>query len=49
MYYDYLESPIGTLLLAGNGDGLKQIEFPKKGRRVKPPSTWTRDPRPLRT
>jgi methylated-DNA-[protein]-cysteine S-methyltransferase len=48
MYYDYLESPIGALLLAGNGDGLKHIEFPKKGRRAKPLSAWSRDPRPLR-
>ena len=48
MYYDYLDSPIGTLLLAGNGDGLKHIEFPNKGRRAQPLAGWQCDPRPLR-
>lgn len=48
MYYDYLESPIGTLLLAGNGDGLKHIEFPNQGRRAQPLAGWSRGPRPLR-
>ena len=28
MYYCYFETPIGELLLAGDGDGLAMIGFP---------------------
>ena len=51
MFYDYLESPIGPLLVAGNGDGLKRIEFPQPGnhgRRAKPEAGWEKSPRELR-
>jgi hypothetical protein len=29
MYYCYFDTPIGELLLAGEGDGLSMIGFPK--------------------
>ena len=51
MFYDYTESPIGPLLLAGNGEGLKRIEFPqggKGGRRAEPEPGWQKSSRELR-
>jgi methylated-DNA-[protein]-cysteine S-methyltransferase len=42
--YTYLESPIGTLLLAGDADGLLQILFPTNGRLARPDPAWQEDP-----
>ena len=48
MFYDYLDSSIGPLLIAGNGEGLKRIEFPRRGKPVKPEPDWQKNPRELR-
>ena len=47
MFYDYLESPIRPLLIAGNGEGLKRLEFPRRGKRVRPEPDWQKSPREL--
>jgi methylated-DNA-[protein]-cysteine S-methyltransferase len=41
MYYCYLDSPIGPLLIAGDNDALRSIAFPDKGRPRKPEPGWT--------
>ena len=41
--YTYLESPIGTLLLAGTVDGLQQILFSTDGRPANPDPEWQED------
>jgi methylated-DNA-[protein]-cysteine S-methyltransferase len=41
--YEYLESPIGTLLLAADADGLQQILFSTNGRPARPDSVWQED------
>jgi len=38
--YCYLESPIGTLLLAGDDEAMRRIEFPKNGEAAKPEPGW---------
>ena len=43
MKYKYIESPIGNLLLAGDGPGLKLIGFPSGKGRVTPGSDWIED------
>ena len=40
MYYCYLETPIGELLLAGDNDGLSMIGFPKGSMRREPEADW---------
>lgn len=40
MYYCYLETPIGELLLAGDHDGLSMIGFPKGSMRREPEADW---------
>jgi methylated-DNA-[protein]-cysteine S-methyltransferase len=40
MYYCYLETPIGELLLAGDNDGLSMIGFPKGSMRREPEPDW---------
>jgi methylated-DNA-[protein]-cysteine S-methyltransferase len=45
--YTYLESPIGTLLLAGNAEGLQQILFSTDGRPANPNPEWQEDPSSL--
>lgn len=43
MDYEFLQTPIGTLLLAGDDTGLHYVEFPgdSQGRRIEP--HWRRD------
>lgn len=43
MDYTYLESPIGELLLAGDGRALCAIELPRAGRRSEPRADWRAD------
>jgi methylated-DNA-[protein]-cysteine S-methyltransferase len=45
LYYDYLETPIGSLLLVGDGARLVELGFPsgKAARRHQP--GWVHDPR----
>ena len=47
MDYDYLDSPIGRLLLVADEHGLRHIDFPRadQGRRIE--SAWRRDRRYL--
>lgn len=47
MYYCYLETPIGELLLAGDADGLTLIGFPKGSMRREPEPDWIFNEKPL--
>lgn len=40
MNYAYLQSPIGPLLIAGDGDAVRQILFAKDGRPAQPEPGW---------
>jgi len=40
MYYCYLDTPIGELLLAGDDEGLSMIGFPKGSMRREPEPDW---------
>jgi len=41
--YTYLDTPIGPLLLAGDGVGLSKVGFPAGKGRVAPREVWRRD------
>ena len=45
--YKYIESPIGTLLLAADSDGLQQILFSTDGRPARPDPDWEENPSAL--
>lgn len=45
MNYSYFESPIGTLLIAGDHEVVRYIYFPKNGRAEKPRPEWTESTR----
>jgi methylated-DNA-[protein]-cysteine S-methyltransferase len=47
MYYCYQESPIGDLLLAGDGEALCVIGFPAGSRRRDPAPDWIFNEKPL--
>lgn len=47
MYYRYLNTPIGDLLLAGDDDGLSQIGFPKGKMRRDPEPDWIFNEKPF--
>ena len=40
MNYAHLETPIGTLLIAGDADSIRLIGFPKNGKAQKPEADW---------
>src|SRR5260370_32055057 len=40
MKYSYLDSPIGSLLIAGDADASHRISFPKVGKPVPPEAGW---------
>jgi len=40
MNYSYLETPIGTLLIAGDEDAVRFIGFPKSGKARQPEPDW---------
>lgn len=44
MIYRYLDSPVGRLLLAGEGETLHRIHFQDGARPMEIPGEWTRDP-----
>ncbi|MBV1877569.1 MAG: methylated-DNA--[protein]-cysteine S-methyltransferase [Pseudomonadales bacterium] len=44
MYYEYIQSPIGRLLLAGNGAGLCKVGFPTGKGLIEPESDWLLEP-----
>ena len=43
MFYQYLASPIGSLLLAGDATGLRIIGFPEGKGKVQPGTDWIPD------
>ncbi|HLH39954.1 MAG TPA: methylated-DNA--[protein]-cysteine S-methyltransferase [Bryobacteraceae bacterium] len=45
MNYVYLETPIGTLLIAGDEAAVRRIEFPKNGKPARPEPSWRESPR----
>lgn len=47
MYYCYLETPIGDLLLAGNEDALSLIGFPEGAMRREPEPDWIFSDKPF--
>jgi len=49
MYYCYLDTPIGELLLAGEDDGLAMIGFPKGSMRRSPEPDWIFNEKALAT
>ena len=40
MRYSYLDSPIGRLLIAGDDDAVRRIDFPKDGKPGRPEAGW---------
>ena len=40
MNYAYCETPIGTLLIAGDSEAIRHIRFPKHGKPVAPEPGW---------
>ena len=47
MYYCYIDTPIGELLLAGEEDALSMIGFPKGSMRRDPEPDWIYNEKPL--
>ena len=47
-YYCYTKSPVGKLFLAGDGDGLRLISFPKSKKRRTPEPGWEENREPFR-
>ncbi len=47
MYYCYLDTPIGELLLAGTNDALTMIGFPKGSMRRDPEADWIFNEKPF--
>ncbi len=47
MYYCYLDTPIGELLLAGEEEALAMIGFPKGSMRREPEPDWIYNEKPL--
>lgn len=45
MNYCYFESPIGTLLIAGDDEAVRRIEFPKSGKAGKAEPEWVESKR----
>jgi len=45
MNYTYLETPIGTLLIAGDEEAVRRIDFPKNGKARTPEQGWTESAR----
>ncbi len=40
MRYSYLDTPIGRLLIAGDEDAVRRIDFPKDGKPGRPEAGW---------
>jgi methylated-DNA-[protein]-cysteine S-methyltransferase len=47
MYYSYLTSPLGRLLIAGDSAGLRLIHFQRGPQQGRPAPDWQEDRRPL--
>jgi methylated-DNA-[protein]-cysteine S-methyltransferase len=48
LYWHELDSPVGRLLLAGDGESLIQVGFQSGPRPLRPPGGWIADPAPFR-
>lgn len=48
MYYRYLATPVGDLLLAGENDALHVVSFPEGSRRRDPEPDWIYNEQPFR-
>jgi len=48
IYYHYMKSPAGNLLVAGNSKGLHLIRFPKGGDPAMPEPDWVENKKPLK-
>lgn len=46
--YGYFDSPVGILLLVADDHGLREIKFPKDGRRAEADASWREDAKFLR-
>ena len=49
LYWHEIDSPVGRLLLAGNGESLIQVCFQSGPRPLQPPHDWIDDAGPFRT
>jgi methylated-DNA-[protein]-cysteine S-methyltransferase len=49
LYWHEIDSAVGKLLLAGDGENLIHINFQSGPRPVRPKDSWIADPAPLRT
>ena len=47
IYYQYMKSPVGKLLVVGDDEGLRFISFPKSSKPYLPESDWIENPKPL--
>jgi len=47
MYYCYLKSPLGELLLAGDSEALSLVGFPEGAMRYEPEPGWVYDEKPF--
>jgi methylated-DNA-[protein]-cysteine S-methyltransferase len=47
MYYCYLNTPIGELLLAGDDDALTMVSFPQGSKRREPEAHWIYSEKPF--
>jgi len=47
IYYQYVKSPVGKLLVAGDEKGLHLINFPRNGKPSLPESGWIENLKPL--
>jgi methylated-DNA-[protein]-cysteine S-methyltransferase len=47
IYYQYMKSPVGKLLVAGNEKGLHFINFPRNGNPSLPGLEWEENPKSL--
>ena len=48
IYYQYMKSPVGKLLVAGNNKGVHLISFPKGKKRYFPDAHWVENQKPLK-
>jgi methylated-DNA-[protein]-cysteine S-methyltransferase len=48
LYWHELDSPVGRLLVAGDGKSLIQVHFQSGPRPLRPPKSWIADPAPFR-
>lgn len=47
MYFSYVDSPVGEIMIAGDDEGLKQVHFPTGKTQKKPAADWIRNDRQL--